>query len=67
MILLLNEWVFHDLTLENGDDNFRETARFLLLLQDSNIKLVVPDKKRWLDKAFRLIPDPPKGRGVKVF
>ena len=56
-ILLLNEWVFHDLMLENGEDNFRETARFLIHLQDANTMLVVPHKQRWLDKAFRLIGD----------
>ena len=54
MILLLNEWVFHDLTLENGEDNFRETARFLIYLQDAHITLVVPAERRWLVKAGRL-------------
>ncbi len=54
---MLNEWLFHDLNLENGDANFRDTSEFLLGLQNSNIKLVVPAKKRWLEKAFKLIAD----------
>ena len=56
-ILLLNEWLFHDLTMENGEYNFRETARFLMYLQDAQITLVVPSEKRWLDKAGRLFDD----------
>ena len=52
---MLDEWFFHDLTLENGEANFRETGRFLVTLQDAATRLVVPDKKRWRDKAFRLI------------
>ena len=69
MILLLNEWVFHDLTLENGDDNFRETARFLIYLQSSPISLVVPVERRWLDKAGRLFngADPQIRTGARLF
>ena len=52
---MLNEWFFHHLALENGETNFRETGRFLASLQNSADRLVVPDKKRWRDKAFRLI------------
>jgi hypothetical protein len=29
MLYVLNEWVFHDLLGENGDDTFKETGRFL--------------------------------------
>ena len=54
-ILLLNEWVFHDLMVENGETNFQETARFLIQLEDSGANLVIPSEKRWLDKAGRLM------------
>ena len=60
MLLVLNEWVFHDLLGENGCDAFRETAEFLISFARSNDGLVIPAEERWNDKAFRLmrIPDP---------
>lgn len=51
---MLNEWFFHDLTLENGETNFQETARFLIQLEALGTNLVIPSEKRWLDKAGRL-------------
>ena len=44
MILVLNEWVFHDLLFDNGDPAFRETARFLVALQTSEDVLVIPER-----------------------
>ena len=55
MILVLNEWVFHDLLLENGPDAFRETAGFLLAFKSSEDKLVVPSEERWNGKAHQLM------------
>ena len=55
MILVLNEWVFHDLLFENGDPAFGETARFLVALQESEDVLVVPGEERWNRKAFQLM------------
>lgn len=55
MILVLNEWVFHDLLFENGDAAFRETARFLVALRESEDVLVVPGEERWNQKAFQLM------------
>ena len=52
---MLNEWFFHDLTLDNGETNFQETARFLIQLEASGANLVIPSEKRWLDKAGRLM------------
>lgn len=68
-ILLLNEWVFHDLTLENGEDSFRETASFLIYLQNAQITLVVPAERRWLDKAGRLFDgaDPRVRTAARLF
>ena len=55
MILVLNEWVFHDLLGENGAPAFEETTAFLVAFQRSNDKLIVPAEVRWREKAFRLM------------
>lgn len=55
MLLVLNEWVFHDLLGENGDTQFRETARFLRRFRQSDDTLVIPAETRWNDKASRLM------------
>lgn len=55
MLLLLNEWLFHDLLLENGEAKFQETKNFLRKLRDSEDSLVQPAERRWLEKAFALM------------
>ena len=55
MILVLNEWVFHDLLLDNGDAAFQETAKFLIALRESMDILVIPAEERWKRKAFQLM------------
>ena len=55
MILVLNEWVFHDLLLDNGDAAFQETAKFLIAFRDSEDILVIPAEERWKRKAFQLM------------
>ena len=55
MILVLNEWLFHDLLLENDDEHFRETALFVFALTKSADVLVIPVEERWSDKAYRLM------------
>ena len=55
MILVLNEWVFHDLLGENGPDAFRQTATFIAKLNDSYDKLVMPTEERWRGKAYQLM------------
>ena len=55
MILVLNEWVFHDLLFENGDLIFQETARFLVAFGESEDVLVIPAEERWKQKAFQLM------------
>ena len=47
MILVLNEWVFHDLLGENGEAVQRETAVFLNDFYTSHDKLVLPREPRW--------------------
>ena len=53
MILVINEWIFEDLTGENGQDRFEETAEFVVKLNLSNDKLVMPAEQRWREKAIR--------------
>ena len=55
MILVLNEWLFHDLWDENGNLAFQETARFLLAFAESEDILVIPAEERWKRKAFQLM------------
>ena len=55
MILVLNEWVFHDLLFENGDLAFQETAQFLGAFRESEDVLVIPAEERWKRKAFQLM------------
>jgi hypothetical protein len=55
MIAVLNEWIFHDLLGENGEDAHRETAEFFNLFSVSRDRLVLPDEPRWKEKAYRLM------------
>ena len=55
ILLVLNEWVFHDLLGENGPDAFQETARFLLAFTGTEDNLVVPSEERWNRKAHQLM------------
>ena len=55
MILVLNEWVFHDLLFENDDPAFQETAQFLVDFAESEDVLVIPAEQRWNRKAFQLM------------
>ena len=55
MILLLNEWVFHDLWGENGETTFQQTAHFLTAFSQSDDRLVVPAATPWEEKAFQLM------------
>ena len=55
MIVVLNEWVFHDLWGENGEGNQRGAAQFLRALVQSDDLLVVPSETRWVSKANRLM------------
>ena len=55
MLLVINEWLFHDLLLENGEENFRSTAKFLNALQNSSDRVILPAEKRWNEKANQLM------------
>ena len=55
MILVLNEWIFHDLLGENGETAQREAVEFLKEFHSSCHKLVLPKEPRWTEKAHRLM------------
>ena len=55
MILVINEWIFHDLLGENGLERFRSAAAFLVKLDGSNDRIVMPPEERWRRKAFQLM------------
>ena len=55
MIVVLNEWVFHDLLGENGEEDQRLTAAFLNAFHASSDKLVCPTGGLWAQKAYRLM------------
>ena len=55
MLFLLNEWLFHDLLLENGEEKFQETKSFLRRLRDSEDSLIHPDEPRWIQRSYSLM------------
>ena len=55
MIVVLNEWIFHDLLGQNGPEFQRETARFLDAFFSSSDVLVFPTEPRWTRKAYQLM------------
>ena len=55
MILVLNEWVFHELLGQNGEAVQREAAVFLNDFHASRDKLVLPRERRWMQKAYQLM------------
>ena len=55
MILILNEWIFHDLLGENGVEAQQEAVDFLRKFHLSCHKLVIPKEPRWTEKAHRLM------------
>ena len=55
MILVLNEWIFHDLLGENGVEAQREAVEFLRKFHSTCHKLVLPKEPRWTQKAYRLM------------
>ena len=57
MIIVLNEWVFHDLWGKNGEEKQKQAEQFLRAFQDTSDQLVVPapGQHRWLHKAYELM------------
>ena len=69
MILVINEWIFEDLTGENGLGKFKEAAEFVVKLNRSDDKVVVPVKLRWRKKAnrARTAADPIRREAGRLF
>ncbi len=55
MLIVLNEWIFHDLWGENGELRQQEAERFLRALVQSADILIVPNESRWTGKANHLM------------
>ena len=55
MILVINEWIFHDLLGENGREAYDATADFLKRLFQSDDWIVMPYEQRWRSKAYQLM------------
>ncbi len=53
MILVINEWIFDDLNGKNGLEKFKEAAEFVVRLNRSQDKVVMPVERRWREKANR--------------
>ena len=51
-LLVINEWLFHDLQGDNGPRTQLESARFLEELKRRKDRLVVPTEGRWMEKAM---------------
>ena len=55
VILVINEWIFHDLLSENGPEAYEATADFLRRLFQSDDRIVMPHEPRWRNKAYQLM------------
>ena len=58
MILVINEWIFHDLLGENGLEAYAEADRFIRKLFQSDDWIVMPSEQRWKSKAYQLMTSP---------
>ena len=61
MILVINEWIFHDLLGENGPKAFVEADNFIQKLFQSDDSIVMPFEQRWRGKAYQLMTSPSAG------
>ena len=65
MIVVLNEWIFHDLQGDNGPERRRRTRAFMEAFESSSDRLVIPNEPRWLRKAYGLMRrQEPEGKAV---
>ena len=55
MILVINEWIFHDLLGENGPEAYDATEYFVERLFQSADWIVMPNEQRWKSKAYQLM------------
>ena len=57
MLIVLNEWIFHDMWGENGVEKLEQAERFLKAFRESGDLLVIPapGEHRWRDKVYELL------------
>ena len=55
MILVINEWLFHDLLGENGPQAYEATKDFVKRLFQSTDWIVLPNEQRRKSKAYQLM------------
>ena len=69
MLIVLNEWVFHDLRGDNGPLRQSEAEDFLSALRVSTDRVVVPDESPWTDKAYQMmrLSDPRRKLSSQAF
>lgn len=54
-LLVINEWLIHDLKGDNGIDAQIETALFLQEFEQSNDRLAILDSSPWMAKFYELM------------
>ena len=54
-VLVINEWLFHDLQGENGPDKQIETYRFLRAFENSGDRLAFLKESQWAEKSWSLM------------
>ena len=65
MIIVLNEWIFHDLLGDNGPERRRQTWAFMDAFESSGDRLVIPNEERWMRKAQGLmLRQEPEGKAI---
>jgi len=55
MLIVLNEWVFHDLRGDNGPLRQSGAEDLLSALRVSTDRIVVPDESPWTSKAYQMM------------
>ena len=55
MRLIINEWLIHDLSGDNGLMAQEESAKFLIKLAASIDQIVILEKSPWMTKAYKLM------------
>ena len=54
-LLVINEWLIHDLLGDNGADAQRESARFLVAFEQSDDAIAVLHDSPWMEKVYELM------------
>ena len=69
MLIVLNEWIFHDLRGDNGPLRQSEGEDFLRALIVSTDGIVVPDESPWTNKAYQMmkLSDPRRKLSSQAF